>query len=213
MKALPALVRKWWNNGHSRQKIFVDKLITNYISNSIVKEQLLEITGNNKDDTMSIVVHNSTREIVATYTLDEVSMELILTLPTNYPLNGVKVEHLKQIGGKSSVRNFGMQLTKFLNHLNGSILDGLKLWKQNLDKKFQGVEECFICYTIIHQGTCALPKLSCRTCKKKFHGPCLVSFLCLLFIVFLIRYFFLFLQYKWFTTSNKSTCPICRNIF
>lgn len=192
MKTLPALVRKWWNNGHSRQKIFIDKLITNYMSVSIVKEELQEITSNNKDDTMSIVVHNSTREIIATYTLDEVSMELILTMPINYPLNGVKVEHLKQIGGKSSVRNFGMQLTKFLNHLNGSILDGLKLWKQNLDKKFQGVEECFICYTIIHQGTCALPKLSCRTCRKKFHGPCLVSLFSrtLYFEIFNCWYFF-----------------------
>lgn len=23
----------------------------------------------------------------------------------------------------------------------------------------------------------------------------------------------LYFQYKWFSTSNKSTCPICRNLF
>jgi len=60
---------------------------------------------------------------------------------------------------------------------NGTIYDGLTMWKNNLDKKFEGVEECYVCYTVIHQETCQLPKLTCKTCKKKFHGPCLVRLL------------------------------------
>jgi hypothetical protein len=58
---------------------------------------------------------------------------------------------------------------------NGSIWDGLMLWKRNLDKKFQGVEECYICYSILHSSNYQIPKLSCRTCHKKFHSSCLVS--------------------------------------
>ncbi len=58
---------------------------------------------------------------------------------------------------------------------NGSILDGLLLWKQNVDKKFEGLEECMICFAVIHGTNCQLPKLQCRTCKKKFHAACLVS--------------------------------------
>uniref|UniRef100_A0A1B0GD60 E3 ubiquitin-protein ligase listerin n=1 Tax=Glossina morsitans morsitans TaxID=37546 RepID=A0A1B0GD60_GLOMM len=133
-----------------------------------------------------VTVHTSTREVSAVYSIDEARMELVITLAANYPLGSVKV------GGRSTSRNIAMQLTIFLTHQNGTIFDGLALWKNNLDKKFEGVEECYVCYTVIHQDTCQLPKLTCKTCKKKFHGPCL---------------------YKWFTTSNKSTCPICRNVF
>ena len=31
-------------------------------------------------------------------------------------------------------------------------------WKQDVDKVFEGVEECPICYMIVHQATRALPR-------------------------------------------------------
>jgi len=40
----------------------------------------------------------------------------------------------------------------------------------------QGIEECSICYCILHTNN-ELPKRTCRTCKKKFHDACLVSLL------------------------------------
>ncbi|MEE6468105.1 hypothetical protein FKM82_008163 [Ascaphus truei] len=75
---------------------------------------------------------------------------------------------------------------------NGSIMEGLALWKNNVDKRFEGVEDCMICFSVIHGSNYSLPKKACRTCKKKFHSECL---------------------YKWFTSSNKSTCPLCRETF
>ncbi|XP_030373651.1 E3 ubiquitin-protein ligase listerin [Scaptodrosophila lebanonensis] len=193
LRKLPAVVRKWWNTSQSRQKNFVDNLTTNYVSSLICSEELKAIANRKeKHENMQVTVHTSTREVLAVYAIDEARMELVITLAPNYPLGAVKVECGKQIGGRASSRNVGMQLTIFLTHQNGTIYDGLTLWKNNLDKKFEGVEECYVCYTVIHQDTCQLPKLTCKTCKKKFHGPCL---------------------YKWFTTSSKSTCPICRNVF
>ncbi|XP_075159606.1 E3 ubiquitin-protein ligase listerin [Haematobia irritans] len=193
LSKLPAVVRKWWNTSPSRQKTFVDTLTTNFVSPIICQEELMAIAGKkDKHENMQVTVHMSTREVLAVYSIDEARMELVITLASNYPLGSVKVDCNKQIGGRSSSRNVAMQLTIFLTHQNGTIFDGLALWKNNLDKKFEGVEECYVCYTVIHQDTCQLPKLTCKTCKKKFHGPCL---------------------YKWFTTSSKSTCPICRNVF
>ena len=58
---------------------------------------------------------------------------------------------------------------------NGSMLDGLALWKRNVDKKFAGVEECMVCFSVIHPSNYHLPKLQCKVCKKKFHSACLVS--------------------------------------
>lgn len=80
----------------------------------------------------------------------------------------------------------------FLSFQNGSIMDGLILWKRNVDKRFEGVDDCMICFSVIHGSNYSLPKLSCKTCKKKFHSACL---------------------YKWFSTSNNATCPLCRNLF
>lgn len=127
----------------------------------------------------------------ATYTIDEAQMELLITLPTNYPLGGLQVECNKEIGGPQH-RQWLMQLRKCVVHQNGRIWDGLQLWNNNLDRKFDGVEECCICYAILHPGTYQIPKLTCKTCKKKFHSACLVSFIILYrlnsFMYFLCEY-------------------------
>lgn len=54
-------------------------------------------------------------------------------------------------------------------------MDGLKLWKNNIDKRFEGVDECMICFYVLHGTNFQLPRITCRTCKKKFHSACLVS--------------------------------------
>ena len=54
-------------------------------------------------------------------------------------------------------------------------MDGLRLWKNNIDKRFEGVDECMICFYVLHGTNFQLPRIACRTCKKKFHSSCLVS--------------------------------------
>ena len=83
-------------------------------------------------------------------------------------------------------------LFSWFQHQNGSVVDALSAWKRNVDKRFEGVEECYICFFILHGSTYQMPKVACPTCKKKFHSACL---------------------YKWFSTSQNSTCPLCRNLF
>lgn len=179
LKVLPAVVRRWWNESNARQKALVDKITTVFVSPQLCNQQLLALNDKmKKQDSFQISVHTSTREVHAIYSIDEARMELIIQLPLNYPLGVMKVSSGQQIGDKLQSRAVVMQLSIFLTHQNGSIWDGLSLWKRNLDKKFDGIEECFVCYSVIHQETCQLPKLTCKTCKKKFHGQCLVSVLC-----------------------------------
>ncbi len=40
---------------------------------------------------------------------------------------------------------------------NGSLLDSILLWKSNIDKRFDGVEDCVICYAIVHGTNYKLP--------------------------------------------------------
>lgn len=54
-------------------------------------------------------------------------------------------------------------------------MDGLRIWRRNIDKRFEGVDDCMICFSVLHGTNFQLPRLSCRTCKKKFHSACLVS--------------------------------------
>lgn len=193
LRYLPAVVRRWWNGLNHRHAAIVGKVTSNCVSNLLCQDEFQSLVEKkDRQDNMQIKVHAAARQVTAVYSIDEAKIELHITLPNNFPLGAVTVEDGKQIGGRLQSRQVVMQLSIFLTHQNGSIWDGLSLWKRNLDRKFEGVEECYVCYSVIHQDTCQLPKLSCKTCRKKFHGPCL---------------------YRWFSTSNKSTCPICRNIF
>lgn len=55
------------------------------------------------------------REVVAIYTVDEAQMELVITLPTNYPLGGPNVQCNRQISGTSH-KQWLMQFKKCVLH-------------------------------------------------------------------------------------------------
>lgn len=192
LRRVPAAIRQWWTEAEHKVSAIVDKVTTLFVSPSVSAEEIRSVKQEKKFDNMTVIVHPTAREIVAVYTIEESSMELIIQLPPNHPLGLVKVDSGKCMVSTAQTRQWLLQLAIFLTHQNGSIWDGLVLWKSSLDKRFEGVEECYICFAILHNPSHQLPKLSCHTCRKKFHSHCL---------------------YKWFTTSNKSTCPICRNTF
>lgn len=193
MATLPAVVRQWASEAEPKQLAFIDRLVTAFISPNLAAREMSAINKQQKSfDNMKVYTHPSVREVVAVYTVEESSTELIVQLAYNHPLSPPKVDISKAMISSIQTRQWLKQLTIFLTHQNGSIWEGLVLWKSNLDKKFEGIDECYICFSILHNTTHQLPKLSCHTCKKKFHSYCL---------------------YKWFSTSHKSTCPICRAIF
>ncbi|KAG7163687.1 E3 ubiquitin-protein ligase listerin-like, partial [Homarus americanus] len=74
---------------------------------------------------------------------------------------------------KSSVKFDNMTMNTMLSYRNTPLLQSLVFWKENVDQKFEGIEECYICYYVLHGTNHQLPKLLCRTCKKKFHSACL----------------------------------------
>lgn len=136
------------------------------------------------------------REVWASYTFSEVTLEIALRLPEAYPLQIVEVredDSNKQVGmTKNAWRKTLLGMNTVLRAKDGSLADAIQLWRRNLDRTFEGVEECPICYSVLHLATAALPKMQCRTCKSMFHSQCLC---------------------KWFTSSNSSTCPMCRSAF
>ena len=144
------------------------------------------------DDGEELQVRGSrvSREVTASYRRDECTLEMVIRLPSNYPLRMVEVECTNRVGvTEKKWRRWAMQILQLLSSQDGSVLDAVKLWKRNVDKEFEGVEPCPICYCIIETRGHSLPNLECATCHAKFHSRCL---------------------YKWFQQSQKNKCPICQ---
>ncbi|XP_026075383.1 E3 ubiquitin-protein ligase listerin [Carassius auratus] len=194
LKDLPAMVRLWWNSQEKRVFSTVDKFTSKYVSSVLSAQEIASVQSSTQTfENMMVKARSATREVIATYSVDDIFIELVIQLPQNYPLGSILVESGRRVGvAVQQWRNWMLQLNTYLTHQNGSILEGLSLWKNNVDKRFEGVEDCMICFSVIHGSNYSLPKKACRTCKKKFHSACL---------------------YKWFTSSNKSTCPLCRETF
>uniref|UniRef100_A0A6Q2Y890 E3 ubiquitin-protein ligase listerin n=1 Tax=Esox lucius TaxID=8010 RepID=A0A6Q2Y890_ESOLU len=191
---LPAMVRLWWTSQEKRVSHAVDKFTGRYVSSVLSAQEICSVHASTQTfDSMTVKARSAAREVIATYSVDDIFIELVIQLPQNYPLGSIVVESGRRVGvAVQQWRNWMLQLSTYLTHQNGSIMEGLALWKTNVDKRFEGVEDCTICFSVIHGSNYSLPKKACRTCKKKFHSACL---------------------YKWFTSSNKSTCPLCRETF
>jgi len=197
LRHLPYTVRWWWSlNLKQREKVLVEKLITKYLSSKLAAEELGKVQWNEQQegdstegglgnsDNVTVDSHPGCNELIAKYKIEETNVILKITLPLNHPLGPVDV-HV-------SDKKINVKITQMLNTRSHSLSSGLILWKENLDNKYKEVDECAICFFILHHVTKALPKLGCSQCRKKFHAACL---------------------YKWFSTSNKSECPLCRNLF
>ena len=58
-----------------------------------------------------------TWEVIATYAVEELSMDLVIQLATNHPLGVITVDSGKKVGvSQSQWRNWMLQLTTFLTH-------------------------------------------------------------------------------------------------
>merc|ERR1712050_378522 len=47
------------------------------------------------------------------------------------------------------------------------------MWARSFTLFFEGVEDCPICYNVVHLTTQNIPRKACPTCKHKFHNECL----------------------------------------
>ncbi|CAN0179323.1 unnamed protein product [Ectocarpus sp. 6 AP-2014] len=128
--------------------------------------------------------------VVASYLKEECTLEAVIQLPPDYPLRNVEVTCSKRMGvSESRWRQWVLQIVTLLSLQDGSVLDAVMMWKKNVDKEFEGVEPCVICYSVLHPKSMDLPQMTCKTCNNRFHSSCL---------------------YKWFHTSHKNKCPICQ---
>lgn len=196
---IPALVRQWWIDCKDRHlTTAVETFTEKYYSSSLIQRdvELLQSDQSKlllKDDKLSVRVTNGGRDVFTMYEIDDQKMEMAIRLPPNFPLRRVTVEGLQRIGVKDAQwRAWLLASQAVLTAQNGSILDAISLFQRNVSLHFEGVEDCNICFSILSVQDKSLPSKKCQTCKNLFHSSCL---------------------FKWFKSSSKSQCPLCRTSF
>lgn len=200
LKYMPSLVKNWWVDCKSKQtRIAVETWTEKFFSPLIIQDTMddvskwaeeQEVTEDEKE--LLIKVSKRSREVFAGYEVDDMMMQILIRLPANYPLEGVKVEGVNRVAVSEKKWTSWLMITQgVITFSNGSITDGLNIFRKNVTGALKGQNECAICYSIISSDK-KMPDKRCQTCKNLFHASCL---------------------FKWFATSNQSTCPLCRNPF
>lgn len=199
LQAVPSLFRSWWEGCRNKQlSMSVAGFISRHFSPILISRELDRfkepgILKSLTDENLSVKVSPVVKEVKVTYTVDEESMEIVIRIPGDYPLQPVEVLDIRKVGIPDTTWRAWILVVQqsIVNH-NGSIVDAIGLFKKNISLHFEGVEACAICYAIISVVDRSLPSKACRTCRNRFHPSCL---------------------YKWFSTSHGSSCPLCRSLF
>ena len=204
LRYLPSLSKEWWRDSASRAlNIAAESWTQKYISPLIIASELSTMSAwgpsqATDDQPMTIKVSQSAREITASIPIDEQTMSISVRLPPAYPLQRAEVKSVHRVGVVEKKWNSWLiNAQGVMNLSSGSvgegsaIIDGLVAWRKNVSAAMKGQTECAICYSVV-SGDRQLPSKRCSTCKNMFHSSCL---------------------FRWFRSSNSSSCPLCRNSF
>ncbi|KAI9218261.1 hypothetical protein BC828DRAFT_369465 [Blastocladiella britannica] len=194
----PTHARNWFNRCRDRRLSGeLEKLTERMFSPALIDKELEAAKEDVQDLTVQVQKSSQGASVTATYHLDDAKLELVLTLPPQYPLRQVAIE-----GGEHSVvgervwRAWVLSCKSILAVQNASIADCLRAFANNLSAFLRDVNDpCAICYSIVGVTCKTLPNKPCRTCKQKFHSSCLLA---------------------WFKSSSGaqgSTCPLCRSVW
>ncbi|KFY49982.1 hypothetical protein V495_00376 [Pseudogymnoascus sp. VKM F-4514 (FW-929)] len=201
LKFTPGLVKSWYLECKSKQtRLAVESWTEKSFSPLVIVDTLddVEIWAAGLEEPpedekeLIIKVSKKSREVYAGYEVDEMTMQIAIRFPPIYPLESIKVEGVNRVAvSEKKWQSWLMIIQGVITFSNGSITDGLLAFRRNVTGALKGQTECAICYSIVSSDK-KMPDKRCGTCKHLFHSSCL---------------------FKWFASSNQSTCPLCRNPF
>ena len=183
LKCFPTLVRLWYVVNSDHRAARAAETYVRLVNPTLCECQLGKASG----------------RAVVEYENDDIVVRAAVVLPDLYPLVPPTIESVGRAEGLDDTlwRKWQMGLNSLLaaeeeeGCPGGLAKRAAERWKDSLDKHFDGIEPCPICYSVFASNG-HLPTLKCRVCKHKFHSSCM---------------------YKWFSTSHKTTCPLCKSDF
>lgn len=113
--SLPSLVRLWFTQCSDRRiSGLIEQFVTKKISPLVIDQEFDRISKNSAElpDQVQIKVVKQFRQVSATYTQDEVALDVQLTLPESYPLKQMQVTSSKRLGvSETQWRKWIMKMT------------------------------------------------------------------------------------------------------
>ncbi|XP_026738347.1 E3 ubiquitin-protein ligase listerin-like [Trichoplusia ni] len=181
--------RGWWGAAPGRAARLLERLVRAYVAPPAARQQLRALQQRAAElADVEVRIAWSSNEVTCLYTVEERVIELRVWLSPAHPLTPPRIAAADELGPGANTHWVAL----YLAYQNGTILNALKMWTQAVSAKVESSPQCYICYCRLHPNTGRLPRVPCHQCKNKFHNLCLR---------------------KWFATSNKSNCPLCRSTF
>uniref|UniRef100_A0A2A4K9H9 E3 ubiquitin-protein ligase listerin n=1 Tax=Heliothis virescens TaxID=7102 RepID=A0A2A4K9H9_HELVI len=167
---------------------YAARLVRQYVAPHAVRQQLHELQRRAHEiEDAEIHIAWSAGEVTCAYSVEERRVELRVALAREHPLVAPR---LAAPGAGPGANTHWLAL--YLAYQNGTLLNALKMWTSAVNARVESAPQCYICYCRLHPASGRLPRVPCHQCRNKFHNVCLR---------------------KWFATSNKSSCPLCRSPF
>ena len=196
LSTFPSLGRTWWLGIDRFLSNSVQKVVKKMISSVILNQEIRNIENRQlewKEKGLNIISSKAARDITAVFTKSEFSVQVSLQIPNDYPLSPPEPIVTKKVKiSEDKTRRWLLSIVQLLQQENSSILEVLLTWREHVERELDGIEDCFICYYLVHPTDKSLPNLPCQVCSNKFHKLCIQ---------------------KWFNSSHNATCPLCRNPF
>ncbi|KAJ2175733.1 hypothetical protein IW139_001387 [Coemansia sp. RSA 353] len=203
--ALPTTLRTWWAGLPPAMRTTassVERFVAQHISAIVADAEMERIRAQSSGDSGvlatalaeydSASVRASTWQVAITYEVDDTALELTIRLPPSYPLSPAVFDAVRRVAVPEKRWRAWVVAAQAKLARCPRIDAVCAQVVANIGAHFTGVEDCAICYSAVGAMDNSLPNRQCKTCKNKFHRMCL---------------------FKWFSTSNQSTCPLCRNLF
>ena len=94
------------------------RFTTKYASPLLCTQEVQDVqTATQTFENMTVKARSATREVIATYTMQDLSMDLTVRIPANHPLGIITVDSEKKVGvGTTQWRNWTLQLSTFLRN-------------------------------------------------------------------------------------------------
>lgn len=170
------------------------KFVEDKLHKEIINREVIDLgRQSTKDSELEVKGNCLTSELTAVYRHEEAEIALKIILPSSYPLQNPEIVFTSKCGiTEDRLKKWKLSMLNTISLRDSSIFEAMLIWKAGIQKEFEGVEPCPICYSVLHAKSFTLPKLICRTCKNAFHARCLQT---------------------WFKSSGKSKCVICQQPF
>ncbi|TPX32340.1 hypothetical protein SmJEL517_g04547 [Synchytrium microbalum] len=145
LRTTPSLVRTWWSESKKRQLTLAVEMYTEkYFSPLLISREISTITRSDKSLFENLAIKASTKssEVSATYTIEESGLEMIIRLPSSFPLKQVEVD--SGPSGRAGVtdarwRAWLLSASAVMFAQNGSVLDAVMVFKKNISAHFEGM--------------------------------------------------------------------------